>query len=237
MLAELRERAAAAGVRVLSAHGSELERDFAFGVVRQLFEPILSDAATRDRLLVDAAASARPVFGTPETGGADATFAVLHGLYWLTVNVAGDGPVLLIVDDLHWCDRASLRLLAYLGRRLSGVEALLVAGLRTGEPAIDPMLVAELIDMPGALRLELKPLSEEGVAELVHARLGCRSGAGLHERLSHGNRWESAAPSRDCRPPRAAGGGDGPPSNPLVGGFPRRRLAASLPSCPKTGRP
>ena len=44
-----------------------------------------------------------------------------RGLYWLTVNLAAEGPLLLAVDDLHWCDRPSLRFLAYLVRRLEGL--------------------------------------------------------------------------------------------------------------------
>lgn len=42
LLTEARRRAAGAGVRILSARGGELEREFAFGVVRQLFEPALA---------------------------------------------------------------------------------------------------------------------------------------------------------------------------------------------------
>ena len=41
LLSEARRRAEAAGMRALTARGSELEREFAFGVVRQLFEPVL----------------------------------------------------------------------------------------------------------------------------------------------------------------------------------------------------
>src|ERR687895_68587 len=42
-----RDRGRSAGMRVLMAKGSELEREFPFGVVRQLFEPSLVDADTR----------------------------------------------------------------------------------------------------------------------------------------------------------------------------------------------
>ena len=112
LLAELGERAARAGHRVLTAQGSDLEREFPFGVVRQLFEPLLASPAERERLLSDAAAGASAVF--EEVGGAgggegDASFAALHGLYWLTVNVAGERPLLLVVDSLQSCDRPSLR--------------------------------------------------------------------------------------------------------------------------------
>src|ERR1700685_1318075 len=60
LLAAAVQLASAEGLRVLAASGSELERDFAFGVVRQLFEPpvIAAAPAVRDRLLAGAAAPA-----------------------------------------------------------------------------------------------------------------------------------------------------------------------------------
>src|SRR6185503_10607909 len=51
LLAELRAAAEEDGFRVLTARGSELEREFPFGVVRQLFEPALSDEEVRARWL------------------------------------------------------------------------------------------------------------------------------------------------------------------------------------------
>src|SRR3954470_7499938 len=65
LLAEARRHAAGAGVRVLAARGSELEREFPFGVVRQLFEGLVSTPDTRERVLAGAAASAAAVFGAP----------------------------------------------------------------------------------------------------------------------------------------------------------------------------
>ena len=53
LLDELRAAAEEDGFRVLTARGSELEREFPFGVVRQLFEPALSDEEVRDRWLVE----------------------------------------------------------------------------------------------------------------------------------------------------------------------------------------
>jgi AAA ATPase-like protein len=108
LLGEARRRAEAAGMRALAARGSELEREFAFGVVRQLFEPVLG--RERRRALAGAAATAEAVF-TALAGAdtADSSFAALHGLYWLAANLTEEGPLALVGDDLHWCDRASLR--------------------------------------------------------------------------------------------------------------------------------
>ncbi|MET0789203.1 MAG: BTAD domain-containing putative transcriptional regulator, partial [Cellulomonas sp.] len=116
LVVEAARLATSAQVRVLSARGSQLERSFGFGAVRQLFEPCTSDPVARDTLLAGAASVATAVF--EDVAGIDATdsgsFAVLHGLYWLTVNLASTGPLVICVDDIQWCDSASLRYLAYL---------------------------------------------------------------------------------------------------------------------------
>jgi DNA-binding CsgD family transcriptional regulator len=174
LLQALRAAADARGLRVLSARGSDLEREFPFGVVRQLLEPVAL-APGGERLLTGAAAAARPVFEAPGTEGelpGDANFAVLHGLYWLVLNVAGEAPVLLVLDDLHWCDRASLRFATYLARRLEGQPVLLVAGVRSNEPGTDPGLLAEIVSDPAAAPVRPRPLSEGGVRALVAERLG-----------------------------------------------------------------
>ena len=57
LLSEARRDADAAGLRILRARGGELEREFAFGVVRQLFEPVL--LGNEDALFAGAAAMPR----------------------------------------------------------------------------------------------------------------------------------------------------------------------------------
>jgi predicted ATPase len=59
LLAEARRLAEAEGIRILAARGSELEREFAYGVVRQLFEPALAATRARERALGGGAAPAR----------------------------------------------------------------------------------------------------------------------------------------------------------------------------------
>ena len=106
------------GLTTLSARGSELEQDFAYGLVRQLFEAPLVAASPPERaeLLAGAAGRAAPLFGVApvreHVAGAllDPSFAILHGLYWLCANLAQRCPVLLCIDDVHWADQASLRL-------------------------------------------------------------------------------------------------------------------------------
>jgi len=176
LLAELRAAGEEDGFRVLTARGSELEREFPFGVVRQLFDAALSDDDVRDRWLAGAAAAAEPIFGAavPDSPAVttDASFAALHGLYWLTANAAAEGPLLLSVDDLHWCDRPSLRFLAYLARRLEDMPVVVGTTLRSTDPGTDPALIAEIGNEPATRSVCPDPLSADAVAAMVHARLG-----------------------------------------------------------------
>ena len=177
LLIEARVLAEERGLSVRSARGGELERDFPFGIVRQLFESQLVDESERSRLLSGAAREAAPAFGQNEGRGADeppaeGTFAVLHGLFWLTVNLCSERALLLAVDDLHWCDSASLRFLAYLARRLEDLPVALVASLRSSEPEADQAILEELISEPHAQVLIPGPLTAAAVTEIVRDRLG-----------------------------------------------------------------
>ena len=131
--------------------GNRLERDFAFGVVRQLFEPPLVDAAEDERadLLHGAAVVAAGLLGLPahhpRAGSPslrfDPSFAILHGLYWLCANLAAVEPLCLLVDDAHWADAASLRYLAFLLTRLEELDVTLVVAIRPREAATDAELL------------------------------------------------------------------------------------------------
>src|SRR5689334_20304386 len=77
--------AAQTGFRVLSARGSELEREFAFGVARQLFGPAV---ASRPDLFAGAAAPAEAiVLPRPGERAPCGDFAGLHGLFWLVAHL------------------------------------------------------------------------------------------------------------------------------------------------------
>ncbi len=127
-------------MRVLWARGTELERDFSFGVVRQLFEPVLVEAAEHERANVlqaeaGAAADLLGLRGTPAvdsspSSSVDPSFAILHGLYWLCANLAAARPLCVVVDDAHWADASSLRFLAFLLTRLKELDIALVVATR-----------------------------------------------------------------------------------------------------------
>jgi DNA-binding NarL/FixJ family response regulator/transposase-like protein len=172
LLQELRQLAGP-GQRVLYARASELERGFAFGVVRQLFEAIVRDPELGPVACAGAAAAARDIFEETPSEDHTASFALLHGLYWLTLNLAEHGPVILAIDDLHWCDASSLRFLAYLGRRLEGTPILIGATTRPLPPAsTDAEPLAELLSEPRAVQLFPQALSEGAAAELLATQLG-----------------------------------------------------------------
>lgn len=169
-------RARADGLSVLSARGGQLEREFPFGVMRQLFEPVLARAsATRRAELLDgAAAPAQQALGleAPDAGAGIADGpAVLHALYWLTVNLAAGGPLVLAVDDAHWADVSSLRALDYIARRIADLPAALVVTLRPDEPDAPAHVLEPLLAAPGAVHERLRPLSRESVAQIVRGRI------------------------------------------------------------------
>lgn len=184
LLAAVREQGREAGMRVLHARGGELEREFPHGIVRQLFEPALAgaDEGERDEILSGAAALAAPLFAGDYLAGVvsrkpESLFATLHGLFWLTANVAARRPLLLAVDDLHWADKPSVRWLAYLVRRLEGLPVLVVACLRPAESGGEDRILAEVVSDPSAFVVRPPPLSEAAVALLVRETLSSEADA------------------------------------------------------------
>ncbi|MBV9041490.1 MAG: AAA family ATPase [Acidimicrobiia bacterium] len=174
LLGEAGRRASDGGMRVLSAQGAVLERDFGFGAVRQLFEPVLShsDADTSRRLLGGAASLARPVVSPDAEPTPAQQSAVMHGLYWFTSNLAELGPLLVVIDDVHWCDEATLQFLVYLARRIEGMPVAVIVAVRTGDPQAETPVVAELIATPVARVVRPVALSVDGVRQLIAEHLG-----------------------------------------------------------------
>jgi DNA-binding CsgD family transcriptional regulator/tetratricopeptide (TPR) repeat protein len=82
------------------------------------------------------------------------------------------GPTLLVLEDLHWADEATLEMVRFIGRRLVGVPLLVFASYRDDEVTGDHPLTVVLGDLataPGVSRLHLDPLSPPGVRELLAA--------------------------------------------------------------------
>ena len=183
LLAAARDAAGEEGFRVLRARGAELEREFAFGVVRQLVEPVVAGASQEERawLLDGPPGVAARLLGLPGLGvglpggtplAPDPSFAVLHGLYWLCANLAAERPLALVVDDAHWADGASLRFLAFLLPRLEELAAAVLLAGRPAEAGQSQELLAALTMDPATEVVTVAPLTTRGVATLVAAGLG-----------------------------------------------------------------
>ncbi len=164
LLSELQAAARERKALVLSARGGVLEREFPFGVVRQLFAPVAQELIESGSLAV------RAVLG--DAAGSEGTFPILDGLFRAAERLAASRPVVLCIDDLQWSDPASLRFVAYLARRIAAIPAMVAATIRTGEPEADEALLAELAQEPAALVLDPRPLSSDASARLVRQRLG-----------------------------------------------------------------
>jgi tetratricopeptide (TPR) repeat protein len=164
------------GLMVRRARGFELEQDLSFGVIRQLFEPLVrsAEAPARERLLAGAAGAAARLFdhtpadrSVPGEGG----FATLHGIYWLIAAIAAEQPLVLAIDDLHWGDLPSLRTLSYVAGRIAELPVALVLTLRPGEPTAGADLIDALQADPHVRRLALAPLSPDASTQLVQAAI------------------------------------------------------------------
>lgn len=172
LLQAIRQRAADTGAVVAVARASELEQQFPFGVVRQLFEPLLAEPDVRSAALAGPAAGAARVFDDAPVDGDDTSFATLHALHWLTISLAARAPLVLVVDDLHWVDNGSARFLSYLQRRLHGLGVLVVASRRTGEAHPLDAVLDDLAHDPTTHTLTPAPLTPDAVTTLVRGRAG-----------------------------------------------------------------
>jgi DNA-binding CsgD family transcriptional regulator len=83
-----------------------------------------------------------------------------------TIDALTQEPTLVVLEDVHWADEATIDLLIYLSRRLSGSHTLLLATYRDEIGADHPLRVF-LGEVPAARRISLKPLTVEGVRTLA----------------------------------------------------------------------
>src|SRR5919108_2886362 len=157
--------------RVLLARGTEFESHIAFGVVRQLLDPLVLALPydERESLFTGAAELARTVLATgpaqEDAAGAD-LYSKINGLFWLVSTLARGGSLSLVVDDVQWADEPSLEFLSFLARRIDGLPVLLAVATRPVREA-PSRLPAALVTEPGASVLRPAPLSRASVETLV----------------------------------------------------------------------
>ena len=152
------ERAMARGVRVLRASGVEFEADVPFAGLHQVLVPLAADFEHLCNPHRGALNIALGFGGSP----APDRLLVCNAALTLVRNVSELRPLLIIVDDLHWLDRASAPVLGFLARRLAGTAAGFLAALRTDAEGF--------FERTGLAELELRPLDEVTAGRLMNSR-------------------------------------------------------------------
>nr|BFE64697.1 LuxR family transcriptional regulator [Dactylosporangium thailandense] len=170
LLVAAAELAVEAGMRLLRASGSEFEAGVGYSCLNQLLLPVLADlerlpAGPREALAVALGFGAGP---------APDALLVCNAALLLVRAVAAEAPVVLLVDDLQWIDRATAVVLGFIARRLDGCRAGLLASARTG--------TGSLLDPRGLAEVVVPPLDDEAAGRLVDAAFP-RLAPGVRHRL------------------------------------------------------
>ncbi|MEU5637561.1 AAA family ATPase [Streptomyces rishiriensis] len=113
-----------------------------------------------------------------DVDGASPSFGVLAELHEVVRSAAGDGPLVIVVDDADEADTASLRFLAHTARRLAGLPVLLALARRSGadEPALN-----DVAALPLCRLVRPRPLTSEGIGLLTLRLLGSKTDAAFQE--------------------------------------------------------
>jgi AAA ATPase domain len=135
-------RGRATGMRVLGTAGVEPEAELGYATLHRLLFPVL------DRLdqPPEPQAGALGVVFAQRPGPVPDRFLVALATLSLLSGLADDRPLLCLVDDAHWADRASLDVLGFVARRLEAepIAVMLATRTDTGIPGSD----AGLADLP-----------------------------------------------------------------------------------------
>ena len=158
----------ASGCRVVSTAGVQSEMELAFAALHQLCVPLLDrldavPAPQREALNV--------TFGI-DAGPAPDRFLVGLAVLSLLAEVAAEQPLLCVVDDEQWLDRASAQVLAFVARRLGAESVGLVFGARVPS--------AELAGLPELL---IEGLAEEDARVLLGSVLTGPVDARVRDRI------------------------------------------------------
>ncbi|WP_410571158.1 AAA family ATPase [Amycolatopsis sp. cmx-4-61] len=162
--------ASVAGLKVLRTTGAEAERNLAFAGLHQLLYPVRGGVAQLPGPQRDALETALGLASVAEPS------AYLVGLAALTLlaEKAAAKPLLLVAEDVHWLDRASADVLAFVARRLEHEPIVLVATLRDGaeSPLADAGLTPMVLDrLPADAAAELLDSVAPRLAPSVRTRV------------------------------------------------------------------
>jgi DNA-binding CsgD family transcriptional regulator len=185
---------AAADVRVARAVGVESEMELAFAGVHQLCAPLLDRLERLPGPQRDALGTAFGLRG----GGAPDRFLVGLAVLTLLSEAAEDRPVLGLVDDAQWLDRASAQVLAFVARRLlADPVGLMFAARDPGE------------QLGGLPDLEVRGLRDEDARGLLRSVVRVRLDEQVRDRIvaeTQGNPLALLELPRGLSPAQLAGG-------------------------------
>ncbi|WP_182481121.1 AAA family ATPase [Nocardioides immobilis] len=154
---------------LLVARGGVMESGEAFGGVRQLLLPMLRRLPADERVAVlgGPARLAARILGFGEDIVDESAPDPFFSVRWLLEELAAGQPLVLAVDDLHWLDEESRRVLTRLATRLEGLPVLLLATARPAEPGA----TTDLTELRGVADVvKLAALSESAVERLLPGR-------------------------------------------------------------------
>ena len=205
LLGHLAAKASGAGCRVARAVGVQSEMELAFAGLHQLCVPMLDHAGSIPGPQHDAL---RTAFGMAAGPPPDRFFVGLAVLSLLS-EVARDRPLICVIDDGQWLDRASVQALGFAARRLAADPVGVVFAAR------DPR--AELAGLP---ELEVTGLGEEDARALLASALPGPLDARVADLIvaeTRGNPLALLELPRGLSPAELAGGFGLPGAAPLAG--------------------
>ncbi|MCX4909298.1 AAA family ATPase [Streptomyces sp. NBC_00878] len=152
------EQAHGAGMRVVRAAGVEFESTITFAGLHQVLQPLLPGL---DRL-TDPHRTALSVALGLDQGAPSDQLLVSNAALTLLVQAAVERPLLVIVDDLPWLDRASAVVLGFVARRLGGSRVGFLGAFRSDE--------GSFFEGGGLPHHHVQPLDTTAAAALIQAR-------------------------------------------------------------------
>jgi DNA-binding CsgD family transcriptional regulator/tetratricopeptide (TPR) repeat protein len=175
------DEARARDLAVCYGRAHPFERARPFGVVAEALD-LRRHSPDPRRAAVGALLTGQVGAGDGQPTG-DLQYRVVEEVVDLVESACAERPMVLVAEDVHWADAASLSTLSAIARRLTLSSLLLVV---TTRPAPLPPLVARLLDdlaSAGAVTLRLRPLEADEVAGLAQRELGAPPGPVLAELL------------------------------------------------------
>jgi len=205
LLDYLAEQASGSGCRVERAVGVQSEMELAFAGLHQLCAPMLSGA---EQLPVPQRETLRTALGVA-AGPPPDRFLVGLAVLSLLSEAAGDRPLICLVDDVQWLDRASAQALGFAARRLGADAVGLVFAAR--EPG------AELAGLP---ELEVGGMGDDDARALLEGALAGPLDTRVRDLIiteTRGNPLALLELPRGLAPAELAGGFGLPGAAPLTG--------------------